>query len=141
MRRPAHHGRAAAVFQRHELRDESGHVVGRVLAVEQYPVEAGHAQAVTPDGPSRAAFRRFAGQPDVARTTADAAREQRRMQGLWSYSRVPAGKGTQVSASIYARDGVRIDGQKVSDKGLTLAAGTYVLQVGKRKFARVHLSA
>jgi tyrosyl-tRNA synthetase len=33
--------------------------------------------------------------------------------------------------------GVRVDGQKVSDKGLTLGAGTYVLQVGKRKFARV----
>jgi tyrosyl-tRNA synthetase len=33
--------------------------------------------------------------------------------------------------------GVRIDGQKVSDKNLDLSAGTYVLQVGKRKFARV----
>jgi tyrosyl-tRNA synthetase len=36
--------------------------------------------------------------------------------------------------------GVRIDGSVVSDKGLKLAAGTYVVQVGKRKFARVHLS-
>ena len=36
--------------------------------------------------------------------------------------------------------GVRIDGEKVADRGLTLAAGTYVLQVGKRKFARVRLS-
>ena len=35
------------------------------------------------------------------------------------------------------QDGVRVDGQKVSDKGLTLGSGTYVLQVGKRKFARV----
>ena len=33
--------------------------------------------------------------------------------------------------------GVRVDGEKVSDKGLTLGPGTYVLQVGKRKFARV----
>ena len=33
--------------------------------------------------------------------------------------------------------GVRVDGQKVSDKSLNLPAGTYVLQVGKRKFARV----
>jgi len=37
--------------------------------------------------------------------------------------------------------GVRIDGSVVSDKGLKLAAGTYVVQVGKRKFARVTLSA
>ena len=36
--------------------------------------------------------------------------------------------------------GVRIDANTVSDKGLKLGAGTYVLQVGKRKFARVTLA-
>ncbi|HEY9208753.1 tyrosine--tRNA ligase [Acidovorax soli] len=36
--------------------------------------------------------------------------------------------------------GVRIDGGVVSDKGLKLEAGTYVVQVGKRKFARVTLA-
>ena len=36
--------------------------------------------------------------------------------------------------------GVRVDGEKVSDKGLTLNPGIYVLQVGKRKFARVNVS-
>jgi tyrosyl-tRNA synthetase len=35
--------------------------------------------------------------------------------------------------------GVRVDGGVVSDKGLKLGAGTYVVQVGKRKFARVTL--
>ena len=35
--------------------------------------------------------------------------------------------------------GVRVDGSVVSDKGLKLAAGTYVVQVGKRKFARITL--
>ena len=35
--------------------------------------------------------------------------------------------------------GVRIDASVVSDKGLKLGAGTYVVQVGKRKFARVTL--
>jgi tyrosyl-tRNA synthetase len=33
--------------------------------------------------------------------------------------------------------GVRVDSSPVSDKGLKLGAGTYVVQVGKRKFARV----
>ena len=33
--------------------------------------------------------------------------------------------------------GVRVEGSVVSDKGLKLDAGTYVVQVGKRKFARV----
>jgi tyrosyl-tRNA synthetase len=35
--------------------------------------------------------------------------------------------------------GVRVDSSVVSDKGLKLGAGTYVVQVGKRKFARVTL--
>ncbi|MFN9474826.1 tyrosine--tRNA ligase [Acidovorax sp.] len=35
--------------------------------------------------------------------------------------------------------GVRVDGSVVSDKGLKLDAGTYVVQVGKRKFARITL--
>ncbi|MBU3725793.1 MAG: tyrosine--tRNA ligase [Burkholderiaceae bacterium] len=37
--------------------------------------------------------------------------------------------------------GVRIDGEKVADRNVQLAVGTYVLQVGKRKFARVSISA
>ncbi|WP_133157730.1 tyrosine--tRNA ligase [Hydrogenophaga pseudoflava] len=36
--------------------------------------------------------------------------------------------------------GVRIDSSVVSDKGLKLGAGVYVVQVGKRKFARVTLT-
>ena len=36
--------------------------------------------------------------------------------------------------------GVRIDGAVVSDKGLKIGPGTYVVQVGKRKFARVTLT-
>jgi tyrosyl-tRNA synthetase len=36
--------------------------------------------------------------------------------------------------------GVRVDGEKISDKGLTLGPGVFVLQVGKRKFARVKVS-
>jgi tyrosyl-tRNA synthetase len=35
--------------------------------------------------------------------------------------------------------GVKVDGTVVSDRGLKLPAGTYVVQVGKRKFARVTL--
>jgi len=37
--------------------------------------------------------------------------------------------------------GVRIDGVVISDKGLKLPAGSRVVQVGKRKFVRVHLGA
>jgi tyrosyl-tRNA synthetase len=37
--------------------------------------------------------------------------------------------------------GVRIDGDRIEDKALQLSAGTYVVQVGKRKFARVTVTA
>ena len=36
--------------------------------------------------------------------------------------------------------GVRMDGNVVSDRGLKVEAGTFVVQVGKRKFARVTLA-
>ena len=41
---------------------------------------------------------------------------------------------------LIEQGGVRIDGAVVSDKGLKVGAGTVVVQVGKRKFARVTLS-
>ncbi len=49
---------------------------------------------------------------------------------------------TSEALRMIEQGGVKVDGQKVSDKGLKLAAGgTYVLQVGKRKFAKVNLRA
>ena len=42
---------------------------------------------------------------------------------------------------LIEQGGVRIDGGVVSDKGLKVVAGTCVVQVGKRKFARVTLTA
>ena len=46
---------------------------------------------------------------------------------------------TSEALRLVDQAGVRIDGCVVSDRGLKLAAGTYVVQVGKRKFARVTL--
>ncbi|HTE15526.1 MAG TPA: tyrosine--tRNA ligase [Burkholderiales bacterium] len=46
---------------------------------------------------------------------------------------------TTEATRLIEQGGVRIDGGKVSDKSLKLAPGVYVLQVGKRKFARVTL--
>jgi tyrosyl-tRNA synthetase len=48
---------------------------------------------------------------------------------------------TSEGLRMVEQGGVRIDGGVVSDKGLRVAAGTVVVQVGKRKFARVTLSA
>ncbi|HBI83212.1 tyrosine--tRNA ligase [Orrella sp. NBD-18] len=49
-----------------------------------------------------------------------------------------ASSGAEAQRNI-EQGGVRIDGNKIEDKALQLSAGTYVLQVGKRKFARVTL--
>ena len=46
---------------------------------------------------------------------------------------------TSEAMRMVEQGGVRVDGSAVSDKGLKLVAGTYVVQVGKRKFARVSL--
>ena len=47
---------------------------------------------------------------------------------------------TSESIRMIEQGGVKIDGEKISDKGLTLQAGvSAVFQVGKRKFARVVL--
>ena len=47
---------------------------------------------------------------------------------------------TSEASRLIDGGGVRVDSVVVSDKGLKLDAGTYVIQVGKRKFARVTLA-
>jgi len=47
---------------------------------------------------------------------------------------------TSEALRLVEQGGVRIDGAVVSDKALKVDAGTFVVQVGKRKFARVTLS-
>ncbi|MDH4059731.1 MAG: tyrosine--tRNA ligase [Aquincola sp.] len=47
---------------------------------------------------------------------------------------------TSEAMRLVAQGGVRVDGAVVSDKGLRIGAGTVVIQVGKRKFARVTLT-
>ncbi|MFT5643364.1 MAG: tyrosyl-tRNA synthetase [Janthinobacterium sp.] len=48
---------------------------------------------------------------------------------------------TSEALRMVEQGGVRIDGSVISDRGLQVAAGNFVLQVGKRKFVRVTLSA
>ena len=47
---------------------------------------------------------------------------------------------TSEALRMVEQGGVRIDGTVISDKGLKVDAGVFVVQVGKRKFARVSLS-
>ena len=47
---------------------------------------------------------------------------------------------TTEALRLVDQGGVRVDGSAVSDRALKLSPGTYVVQVGKRKFARVTLT-
>jgi tyrosyl-tRNA synthetase len=50
-----------------------------------------------------------------------------------------AASATEAQRNV-EQGGVRVDGDRIEDKSLKLPAGTYVMQVGKRKFARVTLT-
>jgi len=50
-----------------------------------------------------------------------------------------AASGAEAQRNV-EQGGVRVDGTRIEDKSLQLPAGTYVIQVGKRKFARVTLN-
>ena len=58
---------------------------------------------------SQAVAKMKAGYEEV-KAKGEAARETRRMQALWNYAQVAAGKGTQRSAMIYSKDPVDLDG-------------------------------
>jgi tyrosyl-tRNA synthetase len=47
-----------------------------------------------------------------------------------------ASSGSEANRNIQ-QGGVRVDSQRIEDRALELGVGTYVVQVGKRKFARV----
>ena len=58
---------------------------------------------------------------------------------LGSFIPVP-GVNPEAMTRMIEQGGVRVNGEKVTDKAMKLGAGaTYVLQVGKRKFAKVAL--
>lgn len=46
--------------------------------------------------------------------------------------------GSEANRNI-EQGGVKVGGEKISDKGTRLAKGEHIVQVGKRRFARVHL--
>lgn len=54
------------------------------------------------------------------KTRAEAAREQRRLAGLWNYSRVAAGKGEQRSAAIFSSEAVDTGGSAAATVQLVL---------------------
>jgi len=75
---------------------------------------------------------------DIAEVTVSAGADGIGIANLLKAAALTA--STSEALRMIAQGGVKIDGEKVTDKALKLAAGTTaVVQVGKRKFARVTL--
>ena len=67
-------------------------------------------------GTSEATARRASDEAALARAREEAAakRETQRLAALWNYYDVPAGKGREVSATIFSASSVETDGQSAT---------------------------
>ncbi len=77
-----------------------------------WELAAAHGTVLFADHPDSAAAARVKARVDEAKTKAQAAREQRRLAGLWAYGAEPVAKGTQLSAAIYSKDVVDTGGDR-----------------------------
>jgi len=85
------------------------------IAKQNWALAKAQADVLMQNYPQSQAAGRVRAQYDTIKAKAEAGREQARTAGLWTYNRVAVpGKGkaggTQVSAAIYARDDIDVDG-------------------------------
>lgn len=104
----------AAVAAQVAAREEAAAVVAReydnAVAARNWEMARVHGAALLSQYPdSQAAQEMKAGYGEV-KARGEAAREERRLQGLWNYAQVADGGGIQRSAMIYSRDPVDLDG-------------------------------
>ena len=77
---------------------------------KNWPLARAHGDVLMSKFPDSQAAARIRPQYEEAKATAEAEREKRRMQSLWIYQTEPAKGGEQLSASIYAREPLDVDG-------------------------------
>ncbi|MFC7300550.1 hypothetical protein [Cognatiluteimonas weifangensis] len=80
------------------------------LAQQNWALAKAQADVLLAQYPETETAARVRKQFDAVAARAEAAREQSRTAALWSYNREPVQGGTQLSASIYAKDEVDVDG-------------------------------
>jgi hypothetical protein len=108
---------AAATQQaaREQAADEAANAFDAAAAQQNWALAKAQGDVLLAQFPESAAARRVGPQLAEVKAKADAAREQSRTAALWSYNAEPVsgpGKagGTQLSASIYSRDDIDVDG-------------------------------
>jgi hypothetical protein len=80
------------------------------VAQQNWQLAKAQADVLLAQYPQSQAAARVRTQFDAVAGKAEAAREQSRTAALWSYNREPVKGGIQLSASIYARDEIDVDG-------------------------------
>ena len=80
------------------------------IAQQNWALAKAQADVLLAQYPRTAAAARVRKQFDAVAGKAETAREQSRTAALWSYNREPVKGGTQLSASIYAKDDIDVDG-------------------------------
>lgn len=85
----------------------------QAIAVENWSLAKAHADVLMASYPDTQAAARVRTRYDAIKDKANAAKEQLRLQGLWSYNVEKVEGGRQLSASLYARDETTVgDGKK-----------------------------
>ena len=98
---------AAAIEQQ---ADELAKKYDSAVASNDWDMARIHGTALLDQYPQSAAAERIGPSLDDVKSKAEAVRDQRRMEALWAYAQVAAGKGTQRSAMIYSKEPVDVDG-------------------------------
>ena len=80
------------------------------FAAGNWPLAKAQGDVLIARYPQSQAAQRIAPRHAEAQQKANAAREDARLAGLWAYQSQPVGKRQQLSAAIYARDPVDVDG-------------------------------
>ncbi|HEL4833766.1 hypothetical protein R1L06_02520 [Stenotrophomonas sp. C4297] len=110
--RKAQEAAAAAVQAQKEVKAEDvAKQYDMAVAAQDWERARLHGASLLDQYKDTAAAERIAAGFDEVKAKGDAARDLRRMQALWQYNQIPVGnKGNQVSAQIYSKERVDVDG-------------------------------
>ncbi|HVR80933.1 MAG TPA: hypothetical protein VHF02_02415 [Luteimonas sp.] len=89
---------------------EAGKAFDAAVAQQNWALAKAQADVLLAQYPGTRSAERVRAQFGEVKAKADAAREQSRTAALWSYNVEPVKGGTQLSAAIYARDDIDVDG-------------------------------
>ncbi|MBF6025166.1 hypothetical protein [Lysobacter niastensis] len=110
---PAQDPEAAAKAQRaatEQAASEYARAFETEYGKQNWELASAHGEVLKAKYPTSDAVARLQTQIDDAKAKAAASREERRLAGLWTYLNPPVKGGVQLSASIYSKDPVDVDG-------------------------------